>query len=174
MIFFLKICWKWRSCISHSHITCKKGRSACSLFLALLPPPPPPPVLAAPATCRTLRKIAYPFLKFCHCFHFSSGQMPNWFLFFKKENLSNTPFGATSTYLESAEDKIPLNNFHISGSRHVSYLRISAFPAQCATFCFHVPRLDMILNSRLSTNCKLKKKEYVCLGLLLLAWLQKH
>ena len=47
MIFFLKICWKWRSCISHSHITCKKGRSACSLFLAPLPPPPPPPVLAA-------------------------------------------------------------------------------------------------------------------------------
>ena len=117
---------------------------------------------AAPATSRTLREIAYQFLNFAIVSIFPKDISQ----IFKKENSSNTPFDATSTYLELAEDKIPLNNFHISGSRHVSYLRISAFPAQCATFCFHVPRLDMILNSRLSTNCKLKKKEYVCLGTL--------
>ena len=122
------------------------------------------------ATCCTLRKSAYTFLKFCHCFHISSGQIPNSFLFLKKRKFVKYSIRCYfNLYLELNEDKIPLNNFHISGSRHVSYLRISAFPAQCATFCFHVPRLDMILNSRLSTNCKLKKKEYVCLGLLLLA-----
>ena len=119
-------------------------------------------------------KLLIHFLNFAIVSIFPQGKYQIDFFFQKRKFVKYSIRYYFNLYLELNEDKIPLNNFHISGSRHVSYLRISAFPAQCATFCFHVPRLDMILNSRLSTNCKLKKKEYVCLGLLLLAWLQKQ